>query len=77
MLIVFLVFLERQLSTSSEMLCSSVRLINFVIFSAVSFFPFLEKNSILFNSFLKTALSPLHLLIMRLIFDCDKDIFFF
>src|SRR6056300_2060886 len=45
-LIIFFLFLARQLSISSNMLWFSFKLINFDIFSLLTFFPFLLKNSI-------------------------------
>ena len=76
MFIIFFLFLARQLSISSDMLWFSFKLISFDIFSLSIFFPFLLNNSIFLSSFLSASLSPLHFVIIKLIFAGEIEIFY-
>ena len=56
-------------------ICFSFKLISFDIFSLLIFFPLLPKNSIFLSSFISASLSPLHFVIIKLIFAGEMEIF--
>ena len=73
--IIFFLFLARQLSISSDILWFSFKLISFEIFSLLIFFWFFEYKSILLSSLYSVSLSPLHLFMIKLMLDCEIEIF--
>ena len=68
--IIFLLFVARQLSISSDILWFSFKLISFKIFSLLIFFLFFEYKSILLSSLYSVSLSPLHLFMIKFMLDC-------